>query len=240
MHPTGVTDQDIIAAFRFKGAASEADALVSINNGTKYTLVKSGSNVTWSSGGGFFIPAVNAAGLENSVLPTLSWGTVAVKFSDATPGENAIELVNKSKVNNLYVHMKATVRKVGSDYNGYERVVWSTNQPVYSEGRYESSHFRSASFGSNLAQGVLSADFSGEKAIWYNGVKGSFTAFTAAGDKFGEMYNRKNLFGHLEYTNWAGFSDSAKGSVNIHAVVIFNRKLSDTEMQQLHSLMLTM
>ena len=87
MHPTGVEDSDIVAAFRFKRADSESEALYSINNGgQRYILSKTNSNVTWSAANGFYIPPIGGAGLENALLHLQNIKTVAVKFAGVVIG----------------------------------------------------------------------------------------------------------------------------------------------------------
>jgi len=241
LHPTGVTDSDIIAAFRFKGAASEADALQSVNSGTKYTLSKSGSNVTWSSGNGFFIPAARDVGLKNTDIQKLTWGTVAVKYSGAQTGDAQVGLIHKSYQYGLYANfdmMYAHPIDGGIGPDEYIR-----HYPVVTLGNDQKDAYYSTAFGQNKTEGVLSTNFSGDHNLYMNAISGSLSnnsssvSLSTVGN-----YKANYLFGQLYYerpwyTNeWV----IDFGSVYIHAAIIFNRVLSDTETQHLHSLMMTM
>ena len=91
---TEVTDEDVVAAYRFKGAESLQEALKPVNNTENdYTLSQSNSFVTWSAGDGFFIPAIQGAGLINTLLQQNMVGTVAVKFGNGDTGDKMIGLV---------------------------------------------------------------------------------------------------------------------------------------------------
>lgn len=65
--PSGITEDQVLAAYQFVGRASEAEALININNGTEYPLTKQGS-VIWNADSGFYIPATAGAGLDNTEI----------------------------------------------------------------------------------------------------------------------------------------------------------------------------
>lgn len=243
LHPTGVTDSDIIAAFRFKGAASEADALQSVNNGTKYTLSKSGSNVTWSSGNGFFIPAAQNVGLKNTDIQKLTWGTVAIKYSGAQTGDAQVGLIHKSYSVGLYANFDMMYRTALSDGSGYEPHELIRHYPTVTLDKEATAAYYSTAFGQNKTEGVLSTNFSGSHNLYMNSISGSLSS-SGSGSTWSDSsgYVADYLFGQLKYTRTWATSDwsIAFGSVYIHAAIIFNRVLSDTETQHLHSLMMTM
>jgi hypothetical protein len=64
----GVSEDNVIAAFKFCGRISEAEALKNINQNNTYYLTKSSTLVTWASATGVYVPS--ATGLNNSSLYT--------------------------------------------------------------------------------------------------------------------------------------------------------------------------
>lgn len=90
--PIGILPSDVIAAYQFKGASSEANALLNQNNKDTYPLTKVGSTVTWNQSTGFYIPATNGYGLKNASIK--SFTSVFARFSDVASGNSAAILVS--------------------------------------------------------------------------------------------------------------------------------------------------
>jgi hypothetical protein len=90
--PIGILPSNVIAAYQFKGVASEADALLNQNNPATYPLTKVGSTVTWNQSTGFYIPATNGYGLNNANIT--SFTSVFARFSDVASGNSAAILVS--------------------------------------------------------------------------------------------------------------------------------------------------
>ena len=90
--PIGILPSNVIAAYQFKGVASEADALLNQNNTATYPLTKVGNTVTWNQSTGFYIPATNGYGLNNANIT--SFTSVIARFSDVASGNSAAILVS--------------------------------------------------------------------------------------------------------------------------------------------------
>lgn len=231
MHPSGVVDDDIIAAYRFKGADSEAAALRNINNSsTPYVLTKSGSNVTWSAAGGFFIPAVDAAGLRNTTLQAKTFGTIAVKFANAATGDKSICLCAKSAARAMMLrvhnHVHYETASTGTSAHG----VRSNGYPGY----FYTNYYQTTALGTGVTDGVMSANFTAPRALYHNEAKLSI-AIPNVDITNGNHFTTPNVFGQLDDED---DTNSYFGSYYIHAAIIFNRVLSDSEVARLHQLML--
>lgn len=100
--PEGLDDENVIAAFRFAGVGSMEDALKDIAAGAdgSYDLERTGNTVTWSSTGGFIIPAVSSgrAGLNSANLNSAASSilSAAVRYSDATVEGKRLSLMSIS------------------------------------------------------------------------------------------------------------------------------------------------
>lgn len=82
---TGLSTANILAAYSFKGATSEAEALRDLS-GNNRNLTNSG--VTFNSSYGFQIPGVITAGLLNSALTTFE--SCVIRFSNVTPNDGSL------------------------------------------------------------------------------------------------------------------------------------------------------
>lgn len=65
--PDGITEDNVLAAYQFVDRETEADALININDGTKYALAKLSTEL-WNRETGFYIPGAGGAGLDNDQL----------------------------------------------------------------------------------------------------------------------------------------------------------------------------
>ena len=239
-HPTGVTDSDVIAAYKFKGASSAANAKRIVNNSTSsYDLNTSGSNVTWSAANGFYIPAEGGAGLDNATLRSQNWGTVAVKFSGASTGSLQVGLVHKTLETGIYAHYEMSSRKAENGAWNYYRI--NHNYPAFSNGvSLKTNQKYTATPGENATSGVISCNLTALSDFYYNGQSCALTACDATNESnmyVGDWTGLK-LFGNIKFTQTQSvFMPTNFGSVYIHAAVIYNRNLNATEIAQLHTLM---
>lgn len=83
--PSGITEDQVLAAYQFVGRASEAEALINVNNGTEYALTKSGATVVWNQSTGLYFTGTGDV-LTNSAL-TDQWQdllSAAFGYSGAT------------------------------------------------------------------------------------------------------------------------------------------------------------
>jgi hypothetical protein len=89
--PIGILPSNVIAAYQFKGVASEANALLNVNNPATYPLTKVGSTVTWNQSTGFYIPATNRYGLNNASIT--SFTSVFIRYSDLDISANTAAML---------------------------------------------------------------------------------------------------------------------------------------------------
>lgn len=220
--PNGVTDEDVVAAYRFKGAESLQEALKPVNNTENdYTLSQSSSFVTWSAGDGFFIPAIQGSGLINTLLQQNMVGTVAVKFGNADTGEKMIGLVMRNSYYQLFLRFYGQCHTSGGQADkSYNKVILN----------YNGNFYVSATIPSSIASGVLIADFSGASALMYNE---TICALTANGwSRSGASLESPCAFGHAFDTDHSS-DNNRMGRCNIYAAVVFNRVLSNEEKMNL-------
>lgn len=93
---SGITESNVMGAFKFIGRASESEALKSVNSTSRsLTKMNSGSNrITWNSSSGFTLQPW--AGLHNSTIWNNDPVSVIIKFSNATSGSPVL----LSEINN--------------------------------------------------------------------------------------------------------------------------------------------
>lgn len=228
LHPTGVTDDDIIAAYKFAGVESEEKALQNINNSeTNYYLEKSTSAVTWSMADGFYIPSINGAGLKsiNNALNDLQIGTAAIKIASAKTGKLSMGLITKSAG---YVMMLSIYNHVHRQTTSSFHQIWGENKRgVFHGGRW----YYTNSIGA-VTDGVLSCNFL-DKQLAYNG---QFAALASNPDNVvtnGNHFTTPNIFGHIKDDG----DNSNYGNYYIRAAILFNRTLNEDELFQLHGSM---
>lgn len=121
--PTGIVSSNVIAAYQFKGAVDEANALLNVNNANVYPLSKVGTS-TWNKNNGFtFAGGIN--GLTNSSLTTFN--TVIVSYSNVETSEsNAVTLISPKKLYTLYAKAgydtgtKYYPKTIGASYGSNE------------------------------------------------------------------------------------------------------------------------
>lgn len=228
LHPNGVTDSDIIAAYKFAGAESEAKALQNINNSeTNYYLEKSSSYVTWSTADGFLIPARNGAGLKsiNNALNNLQIGTAAIKIASATTGKLSMGLITKSAGYSMFLSLYNHVhRKTTQEFHQ----IWGENKRgVFHGGRWYYTNGISS-----VTDGILSCNFL-DKQLAYNGKMTALASNEGNVVTNGNHFTTPNIFGHVSDDG----DNKNYGSYYIRAAILFNRTLSNDELFQLHGSM---
>lgn len=243
MHPTGVEDSDIIAAYRFKGAESEMEALYNINNGGQnYILSKTNQSVTWSAANGFYIPPIAGAGLENDVLHLQNVKTVAVKFGGVDYG--SVERPDVPLCIKDHKNMLCVSRYVSTN-NGGANISFDWPYPGASLSRTagnnvnpnSSLYYYSSAAGEKLTDGVLSGNLdvsSEEQRIVYNGHELSPISCNTVQSNLLTTNDIKVIFGHTmqQPASW-----NTKIGYYIHAAILFNRVLTLEETIMLHNLM---
>lgn len=214
---TGITDADVIAAWQFVDMASESAALKSIHNGTEYTLSKTGVSVTWNASTGFYIPATNAAGLQQSTISGSPGGIYSAVFAFTGANNNSSDLAIGG-VSPVYGR-NLTVRGVGSGQTTYYANGVSINRTAGSNTFKKGSRYESAVLGGNW--GSVATD----TKIYINGAKQTLT----------------NADGNMSSNSiWSTGgviiqpSGGTVGSFYVKAVVLYGTQLTDAQHQELY------
>ena len=84
----GLTEENVVAAYKFKGVATEQEALTNVNEGTAYPLTVTGA-VTWTTGKGLYFPATVNCYINNTELVNQAGSIVSCAFgySDMSTGD---------------------------------------------------------------------------------------------------------------------------------------------------------
>lgn len=169
--PSGITEDQVIAAWQFVNMLNEASALINVNEGTEYALTKSGDTVTWNGDKGFYIPASNNAGLHNSAL----FSVINTQLMSASFGYTELDIngdvfaggINGSTANNsgIALCLSPTCWDGGGSNAGPKAYTISRD-----------SNPRSCKTGTITSSGVVGGDFT-TLAIYDNGVSKSITKF---------------------------------------------------------------
>lgn len=90
----GITEYNVLAAYKFVHQMNESYALKNVNEKTEYILTKNNDNITWHTDTGFYFPGSSGytpTGLINQSLLNLGpeIRTVIIKYSDATETSKA-------------------------------------------------------------------------------------------------------------------------------------------------------
>ncbi len=237
-HPGTITDAEVIAAYKFKGASSRSNALKPQNStSSNYDLTPSGNDVTWDASTGFFIPASGGVGLDNSSVRAATWGSVAIKYSGAATGAKQVGLVHKSIETGIYANYQMTGRHADGSNWAYTRHAY--NRPAFSNGlSIQSNHKYTSTVAANTTAGILYCEPSTLTNLYHNNVSCSLTAAASSTSNMdSSKYSGVKLIGNMNCTYTSSTEKITFGSVYIAAVVIFTRALNATERGQLYTLM---
>lgn len=206
--PTGILPSNVIAAYQFKGAQSEAEALQNQNNLAALNLAKTGSNVTWNQATGFYIPGVRQAGLNQAGIS--SFTTVAIRFSGIDSGNSAAGLV--APANGYLLMAKGHVNNIDYIKGPTFTPATGAGQTVYN--------------GNNLIQEGTVAYVRDSYALYANGAQqslsnrawnGSDTFFAVTIGHGTRLYNQNPSF----------------QAINIQAVAFYNNTLTPAQVVEL-------
>lgn len=243
--PPGVSEADIVAAFKFRNANSLADALNSVNKSERFTLSKDNS-VSWSGSQGILIPQGPDVGLWNSQIQNSAIRSVIVKYSGIASGSNTARLctVNlKDRDNQTTLHAKFG----GFFYNvtgGGEETEIETLKPGVEIGvNYNTTYYTTNSVASNTGSGIIGYNISkSSPSMFFNGSKVALSSYDPKIDdrkiEMTHIYNAETtetppLIGntHDDYIK------PAYAQYYIHAIVFLKRTLSDAEHGRFYNLM---
>ena len=261
--PMGVTEDDVIAAFQFRYAESEDEAIKSINRNL-YVLTKTSQKVTWSGFDGMRIPNEGNQGLNNSSITGSPIGTVAVKYANAEGGDKHVSLIYKDESHFILAKDYTIAGNAPTYYDPEEtapNVPYYQNikRPVIASGNRNDPGFDnftqdgiasyySSMIAENTASGIISCNFSNDTPVMFFNrsvmslSSSRITYDGAGGNQDGETWTHHYASG-TPVLGGPLIGSSANnvqtyGSVHIHLVVFYNRILNENEMIGLHNLMM--
>lgn len=211
--PTGIVSSNVIAAYQFKGAIDEANALLNVNDPATYPLTKVGETVTWNQANGFYIPATNGYGLNNASIT--SFTSVFARFSDVASGNSAAILVSPAWGYSLMA--KAAYDYEGAQYRNAPGIIDFTTNP--GTGYYMSTYCGNGVLGWNRPSRLL----------YINGVSQSLSTFSPAYI----TYPTYILIGQGRSSNLI----PSFASYNLQAVAFYNTQLTAAQVVDLTAAM---
>ena len=242
--PTGVAAANCLAAYQFKGATSETEALTD-RTGHGYTLTKSGSP-SWASAG-FTIPAYG--GLNNTTLRDKSPVTVIARFDNFNPAKNQIggssyqaAIVYESNdratrdYQRLYLSTSYATHSfywVGSGALGYQNGVESTIRTL------------STPYTENIKNsGVVGVSFGG--SLYYNGTAQSVIKPTFKVNQDGGTGEITACLGNAGYVigmcpktdTWCGSANQGWASYRLQAIAFYSVSLSAAQHSEVYTAMM--
>lgn len=207
--PTGILSSNCIAAYRFKGASSEANALLNLNNTATYPLTKVGDTVTWNQSTGFFIPATNGYGLHNASIT--SFTSVFVRYSDVDNTSALTSLIAPSEGHILMAKCAWRVNDSQTQYN-------------VAPGVWPNAGYYSPTYKAAAVLGYIKPT----NTLYIDGVSTSMTYIDTGG--WSPTYI---LIGEAKYSSFVGNLSASK----IQAVAFYNTQLTAAQAVQLSTAM---
>lgn len=196
----GITESNVIAAYQFVDRLDEAEALLNVNDGTEYPLSKVLGTETWSLGQGFFIPATQNAGLNNTALAGLyaNFLSAAFGFSGGPDSVNSIGpgiTPNLTRILELNSYISRHLQKpVMSAYSGSAGYV-----------------------GPSMAEnGVLAGNWENPPKMYRDGAA---LSLTTPGNVYGPGTSRNKVFGQMN-------GNETFASCYVTALVFYNVTLT--------------
>lgn len=206
----GIDDSNVVAAYKFKGRESLADALTNINYGTQYMLTVTGA-VTWTTGKGLYFPAEVNCYINNTELVNNRTHIIACAFgySDMEVGSVVVtSAVMLGRYTNQYLISKG----VSSSAIGYHVVYGGPT-----DGWLKTSANATSS-------GVLACDWDSYK-IWRDGLSLSLNKIATTVPDLG--WSSEYVFGTCPNSNLT------HGTMYLSALVFYNTVLTDAQHVQL-------
>ncbi len=206
----GITEENVVAAYKFKGVANLQEALTNVNDGEGYSLASTG--VTWTTDKGLFFPADVNCYINNAELVAQHASIVSCAFgySDMSTGSVATAGVALNNAN-PYKYFAAKGGREGIYYNASILQTAST-----AAGKHTAS---------SRPAGVLACDWSAYK-IWYNGMSQSLSNMGKC-----PMYSGDWIYPRI-FTTSSG-ANIARGTMYLSALVFYNCVLTDAQHVQL-------
>ena len=158
----GITEENVVAAYKFKGVATEQEALTNVNEGTAYPLTVTGA-VTWTTGKGLYFPATVGCYINNTELVNQAGSIVSCAFGYSDMSTGSVATAGTVMSDSKFLFAK---------YGG-----WWNSAATYR------THMSPKGYSANvLPSAVLASDFSG---IWRDGLGMSLTSINVSPSKAG-------------------------------------------------------
>lgn len=226
--PSGMSADNVLAAYQFIGVPSEEEALMDVS-GNNRTLTKTSETVngttytpTWSSSAGFIFQKAyqgKSGYLDNTSLNGQNILSAVVRYSNLSQ-DNRGYLITAGGTSGLAQLMAAcTVYKSGVlNYTG----------PGYTSGstawRYDTTARTS---------GILGANFGSADGLYFNGTKLTVTAVTGCTAATGVTWH---TFGNV-HANASDLTNADHAGKRIQAAVFFKTALTDDQMLEVYQRM---
>lgn len=220
--PAGITEANVIAAFRFSGVGSMQDALRDIATDT-YTLERTANTVTWNTDGGFLIPdaSTGRVGLNNSSLNGQTISAAAIRYSDFNTGTSKHASLIAISPLTYALYLKAWIRYTSSD--GSTSNFWNTviNQAIGNSEVSGVALKSAAVFGGNFTQ---------RSTIYIDGQSYVASTHSHSGGTVGFESSKAVTIGHGGYdSKWGG----SAASYRVHSAVFYNTELTAAQWSEL-------
>lgn len=209
--PEGILEDQVIAAYQFVGRGSEAEALININEGTKYSLTENGT-VTWNSETGFYLPAENSNGFSQTVLNNLysNAKTGAFGFNGVSSGTGIYGGILMNVARTLMVNTVTSGGTVTGNYHAGMSVS-NTSGNVYLNTDVVSA-------------GVMAAEWNSSPKLYVNGISVSL----ASSGAFGAAVSGNSItLGHINRP------DSNNRNIYFTAFVLYDTYLTAAQHMEL-------
>ena len=209
----GITEENVVAAYRFKGVATEQEALTNVNEGTAYAL--SATGVTWTTGKGLFFPATVNCYINNTELVNQAGSIVSCAFgySDMSTGS----VCTAGVALNYAVPYKYFAAKGAYGSSSYVYCNAAIQHP--------NTTTKSKQIAASHTEGCLACDWS-NRAIWYNGLSQSLSDAGGVAMINGQ-WTYPRVFTTCTNTSFA------RGTMYLSALVFYNTVLTDAQHVQL-------
>lgn len=211
--PKGLIPANVIAAYRFKGAESEARALLDLSGKTLHTLRKTNDSVVWNFANGFTIPAVLGYGLDNTQIN--DFAAVFIRYSDV----NVDSATNASLVSLSATHYLDA--KVAGWDNGslkYRKRPGFSCFNGWAFGAYSPAAYSQAVLGWNRTPDGFSTN-----SLYINGSKVAFTEMAYESPSASRI-----LIGQARMNSTVTLT-----SLKVQAAVFYNTHLTDEQAMEL-------
>ena len=214
----GLTEENVVAAYKFKGVATEQEALTNVNEGTAYPLTVTGA-VTWTTGKGLYFPAVVDCYITNTELTNQHASIVSCAFGYSDMSTGSVVTAGCYLQVNQNSSSKYLVAKFGGMFSS---AVYS-NHGMSKKGSGYAQHTPNV-----VSSAVLACDWSDYK-VWRDGVSQSLSltagSYNWPGNNSSWTYPR--VFTTCTNTKLA------RGTMYLSALVFYNTVLTDAQHVQL-------